>query len=178
MENENKFDFSNLDDLLSTVDLEGVTSEGSGNFQELPDGYYNCEVVNCKLTESKTSNQPMVAFEFKTIGNGHGVDDLGEYVENKKTDGKRINLYYVLKDERSVKRFVTDMLKFEGEEPGVSLLGKEYFTNSELIEEALDCLVGSRIYIQISTTVNDDDSKSVWKNMISWKRVAALELPQ
>ena len=70
------------------------------------------------------------------------------------------------------------MLKFEGETAGEPLLGKEYFTNSALIEDALDILVGMRIYCQSSTTVNDDDTTSVWKNLISWKRAAALNLPE
>ena len=69
------------------------------------------------------------------------------------------------------------MLKFEGDTAGESLLPKEAFLSSETIEDALDILIGKRIYIQVSTTVNDDDSKSTWNNLISWKRAAALELP-
>lgn len=169
--------FNSLDKLLENTDLGDVSSESSVS-QELPDGYYLCEVEKAELKESKSSKQPMAAFQLKVVEDGTAVDANGDFVTLKKTKNRKVFLYYVLKDDISVKRFVSDMLKFEGEEKGVPILGKEYFTNSALLEDALDILVGMCIYVQSSTTVNDDDSTSVWKNLISWKRAEKLELPQ
>lgn len=168
--------FNALDNLLNDTDLSDVTAESS-NFSELPDGYYLCEVEKAELKESKSSHQPMAAFQFNVVEDGLGVTEDATFFDLKKTKNRKIFVYYVLKDNNSVRRFVTDMLKFEGEVQDEPILGKEYFTNSQLLVDALDVLVGSRIYIQSSTTVNEDKSSSVWKNLISWKRARMLELP-
>lgn len=167
--------FKSLDAILGKTELADVTSE-SNNFQELPDGYYLCEVEKAELKESKTSHQPMVVFQFKTVEDGIGVGEDTDFINLKKTKNKKVFLYYVLKDENAVRRFVTDMLKFEAEQD-TPILGKEYFTNSELLVDALDILVGMRVYIQCSTNKNDDGTSSNWKNLISWKRARLLELP-
>ena len=105
------------------------------------------------------------------------TDDGDVIIEDiKKTANRKIFVYYVLKDETAVRRFATDMLKFEGEVAGESLLPKEAFMTSETLIDALDVLVGMRIYICASTT-EKDGNKSQWNNLISWQRVAALELP-
>lgn len=168
--------FNTLDGVLSNTKLDDVTAE-SNNFAELPDGYYLSEVEKAELKESKSSRQPMVAFQLKIVEEGLAVDKEGNFTDLKGTKNRKIFLYYVLKDETAVRRFVTDMLKFEGEVEGEPLLPKEAFTTSELLVDALDMLIGLRIYVQSSTTENKDDSTSVWKNLISWKRAKALELP-
>ena len=168
--------FSSLDAVLKDTDLADVTAESSG-FDELPDGYYLCELEKAEIKESKTSHQPMAAMQFNIVDNGYGVDAEGNYFEIKNVKNRKIFQYYVLADSQKVKRFVTDMLKFEGEKEGEPILPKEAFTTSETVVDALDALVGMRLYIQSSTTEKDDGTKSVWKNLISWKRVKALELP-
>ena len=168
--------FAQLDGLLADTDISEVTSESSG-FESVPDGYYLSEVKKAELTESKTSHNPMVSFQFTICEDGTSIDDDGDTKINKGTKNRTLFVHFPLKDERSVKRFVTDMLKFEGETPGEPLLGKEYFTNSELLIDALDVLIGMRIYVQVSTT-EKDGQKSTWNNLISWKRAAALELPE
>lgn len=172
--------FDKLDGLLSTVDLSDVTAESAG-FTELPDGYYLCEVEKTEIRESKSSKMPMAAFTFKILEDGYTaeVNESGETVINsiKKTANRKIFIYYVFKDERSVKRFATDMLKFEGEEEGEPLLPKEAFLNSDTVNDALEILTGMRIYVHVSTTVNEDDTKTTWNNLISWKRAKALDLP-
>lgn len=171
--------FDKLNNLLGNTDLSDVTADSSG-FSDLPDGYYLCEVEKADLKESKSSHEPMVAFQFKVVEDGHTAeitDDGDVIIEDiKKTANRKIFVYYVLKDETAVRRFATDMLKFEGEVAGESLLPKEAFMTSETLIDALDVLVGMRIYICASTT-EKDGSKSQWNNLISWKRVAALELP-
>lgn len=175
-ENKNMNDvFASLNNLLTQTDLTDVTADGA-NFSELPDGYYLSEVESAELKESKSSHQPMVAFQFKVVEDGMSVNDNGDFEPIKKSKNRKIFMYYVLKDDNSIRRFVQDMLKFEGEKPGEPILTKEYFTNSELLNDALEILVGMRIYIQSSTTTNDDDSTSVWKNLITWKRAKAIGL--
>ena len=172
--------YSQLDDLLKQTDLTDVSAE-STNYSELPDGYYNCEVDKIDIKLSKTSSKPMVSFQFSITEDGYSVEVdekmNATLIPIKKTKNRKIFINYVLKNDTSVKRFVTDMLKFEGETPGESLLPKEAFTTSEVLEDALDLLIGQRIYVQVSTTTKDDDTKSTWNNIISWKRAAALELP-
>ena len=172
--------FDKLDGLLSTVDLSDVTAESAG-LTELPDGYYLCEVEKAEIRESKSSKMPMAAFTFKISEDGHTaeVDESGEQVitDIQKTANRTIFMYYVFKDERSVKRFATDMLKFEGEEEGEPLLPKEAFLSGDTVNDALEILTGMRIYIHVSTTTNEDDTKSTWNNLISWKRAKALGLP-
>lgn len=169
-----------LDSLLGSTDTAEVTSESTG-FSNLPDGFYLCEVEKAELKTSKKGD-PMVAFQFKAIENGIDakVEETGKITAKDipKTKNRKIFNFYVLKDEDGVKRFVGDMLKFEGETPGEPLLTKEYFISSDVLEDALDILGGMRIYIQISTSVNKSSGESsTWNNLISWKKAAGMELP-
>lgn len=168
--------FDSLNGILNTVDLTDVSAD-EVSFSELPDGYYLCEVEKATLKESKSSHLPMVSFQFKVSEDGLTTNDEGEYVTLSKTKNRKIFMNYVLKDETSVKRFATDMLKFEGETEGEPILSKEYFTTSELLVDALEILEGMKIYVHSSTTENQDGTTSNWKNLISWKRAKALELP-
>ena len=68
------------------------------------------------------------------------------------------------------------MLKFEGDEPGIPLLERDYFTNSELLTSALEVLTGSRIYVQITISKNKNGDESSWVNLISWERAEKLGL--
>ena len=118
----------------------------------------------------------------KVIENGIGVDvnEKGDavFVDIPKSKNRCMFKYYVLRDEKSVKTYVSDMLKFEGAEPGVPLLEKELFLSSVTMSEALNLLEGSQIYIQVSVSENKTTKeKSSWQNLISWSRAAKLELP-
>lgn len=169
---------SALDQILSQTKLDDVSAESQG-YSELPNGYYLCEVDKTNFGESKTSHLPMVSFTFKIVEDGTGF----VYTENevspftiKSTKNRLIFKHYVFKDESSVKRFASDMLKFEGDTPGESLLPKEAFITSETMLDALDILVGYRIFIQADTNEKEDGTKATWYNLISWKRAAELEL--
>lgn len=172
--------YKTLNDLLSTVKLDDVTSESNDSFDNLPDGYYLAEVEKAELKESKTSHQPMIAMQFKVVEEGLdvSVNAVGEVSLKsiEKTKNRKIFMYWVLKDEKSVKRFASDMLKFEDDD-GESILPKEAFMRSETIEDSIELLQGMRIYVHISTTSNDDGSTSTWSNLITWKRAKILELP-
>ena len=97
-----------------------------------------------------------------------------KFIDLKKTKGKLIFKHFVLKDETSIKRFVSDMLKFEDSD-GNSYLPKEAFTNADIVGEAIDSLIGMRIYAQISNT-EKDGNVSQWINFVSWKRASDLSL--
>lgn len=169
-----------LDTLLAKSDLNEVNADSNGSgFETLPDGYYLSSLEKSELTTSKSSGKPMFKLTFGIVENGISVDidDNGNPHLNEidKTKGRKIFLNYVMSDEKSVRRFVSDMMKFEGED-GKSLVDGSYFTSTKSIIETLDALTGSNFYIQIQTTVKDGKS-STWNNPISFKRAAKLNLP-
>lgn len=169
-----------IDGIFQKLNLEGVSAESSG-MNELPDGYYLGEVASATLGESKSSHAPMVTVDYKVVEDGFGTvtDENGDVTFTEvKSKGRHIYVYYLLTDESKAKRFVSDMLKFEGDVEGEPLLPEEAFTNSETIMDALEVLTGCRIYLQISTSINKTTGEAnSWKNPISWKRAAKLELP-
>lgn len=179
--NDNQFDIAmtmnTLDDLLKATDLNDVTSESSG-FDDLPAGYYLSEVNSAELTISKNSGNPQVKVVFKVVEDGvtEEIDDKGKNLP--KTAGRLIFKYYPLKDEKTVRTMVSDMTKFEGEVKGEPLLPKEYFKETSLLNEALACLTGSRIYVNITTSTNKEGKTNNWVNLISWKRAAQLDLAE
>jgi len=181
--NENTINFDQLNSLLNSVKLDDVNAESNENQNNsLPDGYYLCEVAKAELTTSKSSNKPMAAFRFKAVEDG-----IGTVIENGFT--KKVNIehtanrvlfkYYVLGTEEDVKKFVSDMLKFE--EPGnegVPLLDKEVFLDGEVLGDAIEALEGARLYVQVSNTVKKSTGEAqTWYSLISWKRAKGLELP-
>lgn len=169
-----------LDALLKDADLTKVTAESRGDFEELPQGYYLCEVEKAELKESKSSKSPMAAFTFKVVEDGHllSVTTNGdtELTDIPHTKNRKIFIYYPFKDKASIQRFASDMLKFEGNTEGVPLLAKECFTKTELIEDALDVLIGMRVYVQITVNEKEDGTKTTWQNLLSWKRARGFGL--
>ena len=178
----------NLDDLLGQTDLGDVSAEGSG-YEALPNGYYLCEVKSTKLAPNK-KNAPMVTFELKVIQNGivEAVDDEGNaYLTRANgTLNRVIFKYYVLTEQKKIKDLMSDLLKFEGEVEGQSLLeevlkddeGKFVKLSTELLEGCLDLIVGSTIYVQSTTSDSKTNpgEKSTWNNLTSWKRAGQLGL--
>ncbi len=175
--------FDQLDSVLSDTNFDDVTAESTG-YDEIPDGYYLCEVTSSEIKASKTSGLPMAAFQLTIVENGMSVEqnESGAITMNEitRTKGRKLFRNYVLKDSASVKRFAADMLKFEKNGDGIPYLPKEAFMNHETLEDALSVLIGMRIYTQQSTSTKMVDGKEVeskWVNLISWKRAKQLELP-
>ena len=123
MAEDNKKLFDAINNVLSKVDLSDVSAESSVG-KDLPEGYYLSEVTAAELKTSKSSGNPMVAITLKTVSDGlvNMADENGNayLAEVKNTTNSYINLYYPLKDEKSVKRYVADMLKFEGQRYALS----------------------------------------------------------
>lgn len=168
--------FATINKTLKDVKVDDVTADSSEQFASLPDGYYYTEVNTSKVTVSKNTGAPMVAWVLTNVENGLTLneDDELEYINN--TKNKKHFMYSSLKDARSIERFVSDALKFEGDTPGVPYLDKEYFTTAETMNDALGLLEGRRIWLHVSTTENQDGSSSTWTNFVSFKRAIALGL--
>lgn len=173
--------FSQLNDLLKSVNLDDVTSETNEGFSKVPDGSYPCEVAKAELKESK-SGKPMVSMQLKIVGNGVATgkeDNFGNLTTEIITNMKNRHIFknFMLTSEENIRSFASDMLKFVGEDEK-PVLEKEYFLNSSTISEALECLVGFRIWVNVSTSVdkNDPSKSNQWTTLYSWKRVQALEL--
>lgn len=183
MNNISEESLSKLNDLLSQTDLSKVTSEGAG-FEDLKEGYYKCEVKKAELTTSKSSGSPMVALQLAVCDEcGYYINDEDELVETSKVKGRRIFKYYVFSDTNSVTRFVSDMLKFEGENPNEPLLPKEAWMSAETLEDSVTVLqeLSPRIWIfnQKSKTKDPQTgSDNYFTNLISWGRASKLGLPE
>ncbi len=161
-----------LDELLIGTDFKDVSADGAG-FEDLKPGYYLGEVEKAELTTSKSSGNLMVMMRFKVVEDGIGLDEDGNKI-SLKGKNRVVFKYFSLKDEASVKRMASDMMKFE-DNSGIPLLPKEAFMTSSTLEDSLDVVTGMRIYLHITESERNGE-KSTWTNLISWKRVAALEL--
>lgn len=178
-----KESLSKLNDLLSNTDLSKVTSEGAG-FEDLKEGYYRCEVKKAELTTSKSSGSPMVALQLAVVDEcGYYINDEDELVETNKVKGRRVFKYYVFSDANSVTRFVSDMLKFEGENPNEPLLPKEAWMSAETLEDSIAVLqeLGPNIWIfnqKAKTKDPQTGNDNYFTNLISWNRASKLGLPE
>lgn len=173
-----------LDDLLKGINLSSVTSESNEGFAKIPDGSYLCEVTSAELGTSKSSGNPQVGIRLKIVGNGVSTgetDKLGNPTVNVISgfENKSIGKYYPLTDVSKIQNFVSDMLKFEDDD-GNSILDASYFSTSEKIEEAVACLVGLRIWVNLSTSTfkgsDGEERSSQWTRLLSWKRAKNLDL--
>lgn len=164
--------FSSVNEILNKVSTEEITSESGDAFSQLPDGYYLAEVVKVNMTESKSSGNPMISWTFKTVEEGVTIDDALKKAVIKNTAKRNLWVHHVLKDQNTVERFISDALKFEGEEEGKPFLDKEYFTTAEVLNDALELLEGLRIWLHVDT----DNNNNTWTRLVSWKRAAKLEL--
>ena len=161
---------NNLDELLKSIKIEEIKSDNEG-YENLPDGYYLCEVEKVEFKESKSSGNEMIAWQFRVVENGISFDEelKKEYIQN--TINRKIFTYHVLKDENSIKKAISDLLKFE-ESEDVPLLSRDYFINKEAMNLCFQLLIGRNIYIKLET----DKDNSQWKRFVSWKGAKKLEL--
>lgn len=176
-----------LDEVLEDydTDIDKVSSEGTGNFSELPDGYYLCEVDKAELAQSKNTGKLMSSFKLKILEDGISLDENDNIVEIKGTKGRLIFKHYILQDEdiskqkENIDKLISDLKKFEGE-PGVPLvqplldeLSQGNLTKSEFIQTSLEYLSGMRIWVNVNTTERNG-KKNTWVSLISWARARKL----
>lgn len=165
-----------LRSVLSDTNLNNI--DPNSDFDGLVDGYYLSELQEANVKFSQSSGKLQVVLKFKTIEEGKSLkvdEDGNTSLINCGCKNRLVWKYFSVETPENVRKFAKEMLKFEDDnmEP---ILSTEYFTTPELLYDALDVLVGMRIYIQISTTTNDKNETSSWTNIISWKRAASLEL--
>jgi len=165
--------------------LTKVTQTSTGDkFEELPEGFYLCELLEATLGESK-SGKLMASMRFKVVEDGRAVltDDQGnaQFGIVEHSTNRNIFNHYVLEGDyadKKLKQLKSDCLKFEGSD-GNPLLPEEAFNEADLLEQCMDALVGSRIYIQVSygKTANEDGSPKVFYNLITFAKAKDMELP-
>ena len=174
----------NLRKILSETNLSNVTSESNEGFAKIPDGSYLCEVQKAELGESKATGNAQVGFRLQIIGNGVSTGETDKLGNPTSTiisgfEGKTVGKYYPLTDSSKVQHFVSDRLKFE-DENGTPVLQAQYFTSPETIEDAINCLVGRYIWVNLSTSTfkgrDGEEHTSQWTRLLSWKRVKDLGL--
>lgn len=178
--NELKELYAAYNNIAKKTDLTDV--DPNSDFEALPEGYYYCEVSNAKFNLTKETKLPMVTLTFDVI-EGYRIptdeeidEGFNDVIKLKNVAKRKIFVRFVNKDEASLQRFAKNMLKFE-DANGEPLLEKEIFLNAEFLIEALDCIVGSRLYVQISKSKSSNGEISTWQNLISWKRASQLGLP-
>ena len=163
-----------LNDLFKNADLSKVSSDGAG-FEDLPDGYYLSELESIEYKESK-SGKDMIAAKFKVVEDGlkEVVDEHGdtELVEAEKTKGRYIFKNWVLSDESSLKRYASDMLKFEIEND-TPILEKECFLDTDVLFDALEAIKGMRIYIMVQSN-EKNGQKNINYNLVKWSTIRKL----
>lgn len=172
MANENNIAeiFGKVDAILSKVDLSKTTAESAG-FEDLEQGYYLCEVLTAELTESKKQD-PQIKLTLSVVQDGVYFDEEDNMIERPHSKGRRLYKYYPLKDEMTVKRFVSDMLKFE-DENGDPILPQEAFTSAETLSDALDVITGMQVYVNL-TVSGEKESRNTWISLLAWSRVDDL----
>ena len=174
-------DFIKVGDLLSQVDWNTIT-EDTG-FEDLPEGFYLCEVEKAELKENKSQTNMQVSFQYKVVeaGLAEAIDDRGNSVlrEIPGTLNRKIFKYYPFKVPVDIAKFVKEMMLFEGDVPGEPILGPEYFMAEETFPDALACLVGCRIYVQATYKEDKEDrgKKNCWYNLVAWDRAKKMGLP-
>lgn len=167
-----------LNESLAAADLSKVTAEGTG-YKNLPDGFYNCELIEAKLKETSTG-KPMITGKFMVFEDGlkevynesTGTSQLEVSLNSK---GRFIWVNWVLGDATGVERFVSDMKKFENFD-GTPILPEEAFTEASILMDSLYAINGLHVYIMLQT-IEKNGEKNQRTNLISWSRAKDLELP-
>ena len=167
-----------LDQRLASVDSSKVTANNTG-FKNLPDGYYNCELVEATLTTSK-SNKVMIKGKFKVFEAGlkevfDETTGSSELVISKGSKNRLIWINWLFDTDANTEKFISDMKKFEDED-GNQILPEEAFKMSSMLLDSLDAIKGLHVYIMLQT-VEKNGEENQYSNLISWSRAKQLDLP-
>lgn len=170
---------ASLDELLSKTNLSKVTAAGAG-FEELKDGFYPTEVNSIELKVNKNGD-PMVSAKCKVVDDGWCYDEEGDtYGRVAGSKNRIIFKNWNLVTEQDIKRFVSDMLKFENPDVAgealVEMLKQkpeddimDYFKTTEFLLDVLGLIQDfkSRIYIQISSYEKNGETRTQ-SNLVKW----------
>ena len=179
--------YIDYDSLLKDVDFNDIDITDTNENNELPDGYYLCEVEDADIGPNKDKSNDQAFFQLRVVEPGlnpvyeDGQMFLQELVGTQKrvifkyypfkgTDKKATSLVY--QDETGKWKpgqFLCDTQLFVDTD-GAPLLEKEAFMYKETAKEALAILVGCRIYVKIETKEYNGQT-SQFKNLVSIDRV-------
>lgn len=180
MENENLFEL--LDSIGGIVEKTDLTTlDKSGTLEELPDGFYLCEIVEAEPTVSKTSGAPMFKLTYNVKkAKVTEVDERGyaTLTEKDNFNGRKIWKYYPIKDEKNYQSFVKDMCELaEGDQRPFQ---KEMFNISSYkknIPVIFQYATTNRLccYIQIVSKDDANGNKTAFKNILKWDTTTRIE---
>lgn len=174
--------YSEIGEVLKQTDLSNVSAENAG-FEDLPDGYYLAEVMETKIGRSKSSSKPMISLRFSIVEDGYKLSDNEDEISLDRiphTKNRQTFKHYVIDSSQNLKRFVSDMKKFEDpKEIGKSLLPDEAWSSPEFMGESVSILSDMKCRIWLHNKVNkkDDGTNSSWLDLESFNRAAKLGLP-
>ena len=174
--------FSEIGDVMKQTDLSKVSAESTG-FEDLPDGYYLAEVIETKIGRSKSSQKPMISLRLSVIDDGFKLSDNEDEISFDKiehTKGRQVFKHYVIDTPQNLKRFVSDMKKFENPDVvGEALLPDEAWSSPEFMGESIGILseINCRIWIHNRVTKKDDGTSSSWIDLVSFNQAAKAGLP-
>lgn len=168
------------------VDLDSVDITDTNDNNELPDGYYKCEVEIAEIGPNKDKTNDQAFLQLRTVEPGFKpVEEDGcnlieeltgtqnrvifKYYPFKSIDKKATSLVYKDGDKWKPGQFLCDTQLFvDGD--GNPVLEKEAFMDKETANDALDILVGMQIYVKIETKEYNGE-QSTFKNLVSLDRV-------
>lgn len=174
--------FSEIDEVRKQTDLSKVSAESVG-FEDLPDGYYLAEVIETKIGRSKSSQKPMISLKFSIVDNGLKLNDNEDDISFdtiEHTKNRQVFKHYVIDTPQNLKRFVSDMKKFEDPDSvGKSLLPDEAWSDAKFMAESISILseMNCRIWLHNKVTKRDDGTSSSWVDLVSFNQAAKAGLP-
>lgn len=170
---------SKLSSLFQETRDAKIDKNREGVFSNLPDGYYLAEVDTVKLGLNKAETNFQLIWTLVVV-EGYKVEENKssqtgfDITELDGVANRKMFAFHSLKDSKNLISAKQDILKFE-DENGESIVPIEFLDNEEVFEDALDLVVGNRIYIHVETDKKDPTSQ--WKRFVSWKRATDLGLP-
>jgi len=173
--------FDVVNETLAKINVDEIDENHSSSVDPLPLGYYYVELVTTpEFTESKTTHRPMFKCSFKTLNDGVNLENTEVLQDTKDRYEWK---YYLVDDERGLKNFISDMMKFKIDSKGTSL-PPEAFKSVDLMLQALELLNGKRAFIMISESVNKQGKKDEqgeplknrFVNLITFERAESLGL--
>lgn len=174
--------FSEIGDVMKQTDLSNVSAESVG-YEDLPDGYYLAEVIETKIGRSKSSNKPMISLRLSIVDDGFKLSDKEDEISFDKiehTKGKQVFKHYIIDTSQNLKRFVSDMKKFEDpNEVGKQLLPDEAWSSPEIMGESISILseINCRIWLHNRVTKKFDGTSNAWVDLVSFNQAAKTGLP-
>ena len=177
--------------VMKKTDLSKVSAESTG-FEDLPEGYYLAEVIDVKpdrCKSGKNEGKPTLKMRLKVVGDGFKLAGDPDELEDEGKDlfepvtgvnGRFVFKTFTIGEESLMKRFASDMMKFEEpNNPGKMLLPEEAWADPKIMFDSVSLLVdlASRIWLHNKVTKKEDGTNGAWVDFLDFSRAAKLGLP-